>query len=66
MPSPEWQTAKPLLENDYTTVEGIENMTIDAVIKLRPEVYGKVKRNNFANNWKKMKERLKANKDKPP
>jgi hypothetical protein len=53
MPSPEWQTAKPLLENDYTTVEGIENMTIDAVIKLRPEVYGKVKRNNFANNWKK-------------
>lgn len=63
--SPEWLQAKPLLEQDYASVEGIENMSLDDVINLRPGVYGKVKRSNFANNWKAMKERLKKEKDKP-
>ncbi|CAJ1944986.1 unnamed protein product [Cylindrotheca closterium] len=63
--SPEWQSAKPLLEQDYLAVEGIVDMTPDQVIALRPEIYGKVKRTNFVNNWKTLKERMKANKDNP-
>mmetsp|Transcript_27301 Transcript_27301/g.66240 ORF Transcript_27301/g.66240 Transcript_27301/m.66240 type:complete len:250 (-) Transcript_27301:48-797(-) len=64
--SPEWQRAKTLLEQDYLAVEGIQEMTLDELIALRPEIYGKVKLNNLCNNWKAMKERTKADKDKPP
>lgn len=60
--SPEWQRAKPLLEHDYDNVQGIREMTVNQVIALRPDVYGKVKRTNFANNWKKVKENM----SKPP
>ena len=63
--SPEWQSAKPLLEEDYHNVDGIQDMTIDQVIALRPDVYGKVKRTNFGNNWKKMKERMNAASENP-
>lgn len=57
--SSEWSIAKPLLEQDFCSVEGIEAMTHDQVIGLRPGVYDKVVRKNFVANWNKMKKRMK-------
>lgn len=59
--NPQWQLAKPLLEQDYRSVEGIDAMTPDQVIALRPGVYDKVPRKNFVTNWRAMKTRLKEN-----
>lgn len=60
-PSAEWGASKPLLEKDYREGRAKDDMTVDEVIALRPNIYGKVKRANFANNWRAMKARL-ANK----
>ena len=67
MPStnPHWLRAKPLLEEDYRKVDGIETMSIEQVIALRPGVYNKVPRSNFVNNWRAMKKRFKENGDNP-
>ena len=39
-------------------------MTPAQVIALRPEIYGKVPKTNFVNNWRALKERMKQSKEK--
>jgi hypothetical protein len=53
-----WAIAKPILEKDYLEGRATDNMLPREVMALRPEIYGKVKVNNFGANWRAMKERI--------
>ena len=53
--SAEWEAAKPFLEKDYLEGSATDEMALQDVINLRPEIHGKVKRANFSNNWRSLK-----------
>ena len=50
-----------MLEEDYRSGRATADMSVDTVIGLRRAIYEKVPRQNFATNWRALKNRVNEN-----